>query len=91
MEKTLRQDYHARKLIIPQLNEHILPAGHQHGFRKWRCTTTALRRVQPLIQNGLNSQRPHERTIMVAIDMLKAFDKVNHRRLLNLIEDWVFN
>ena len=74
-------------LILPAFQETIQLADHQHGFRAGRCTTTALCKIVVQIANGLNMKRPNDRSILVALDLSKAFDMVSHDKLL----DDVFN
>lgn len=71
------------KLLLPIITENVELAEHQHGFRKLRSTTTALQLIQHQIQHGLNARRPHERTVMIALDMSKAFDTVSHSKLID--------
>ncbi len=59
-----------------------LPAAHyKRGFRKMHSTTTALTAITTRTSQGLNQQRPCERTILVALDLSKAFDTVSHATL----------
>ncbi|KAL1447470.1 hypothetical protein WDU94_012425 [Cyamophila willieti] len=69
-------------LILGILKEHLELADHQHGFRKNRSTTTALHHITDYIQRGLNERRPNKRTILVALDLSRAFDTVCHSILL---------
>ena len=62
-------------------------ADHQHGFRAGHSTTTALCEITTAIMDGLNSKRPHHRTVVVALDLSKAFDTVCHTKLLQDIYD----
>ncbi|WP_333764851.1 reverse transcriptase domain-containing protein [Streptomyces sp. IBSBF 2390] len=71
------------KLLLPLLASHLTPPRHQHGFRKAHSTTTALHTIYEHIQRGLNDNRPNKRTVMVALDLSKAFDTVDHVLLLN--------
>ena len=74
------------KLILPELQSAIQLKNHQHGFRKGRSTLTALHEISEHIKTGLNKRKPVDRTILVAIDLSKAFDTVNHEILFNDIK-----
>lgn len=74
------------QLIAPSINNNIVLATHQHGFRKGHSTTTALHLIHNQIQAGLNQKRPNHRTVMVALDLSKAFDTVSTGQLLDDIE-----
>ncbi|XP_049318515.1 probable RNA-directed DNA polymerase from transposon X-element isoform X1 [Bactrocera dorsalis] len=73
-------------LLLPTFTHHLSLASHQHGFRKVHNTTTALSVINAQIVRGLNQKPPCERTILVALDLSKAFDTVNHTTLLQDIE-----
>jgi len=70
-------------LLLPELSLHFTLADHQHGFRQHRSTTTALTEITTVISDNLNSKRPHLRTIVVALDLSKAFDMVDLGILLS--------
>ena len=70
-------------LILPELQAAVTLAPHQHGFRKGRSTLTALQEISEHITTGLNKAKPVDRTVMVAIDLSRAFNTVNHKSLLN--------
>ncbi|KAI5755231.1 hypothetical protein M8J77_015233 [Diaphorina citri] len=69
-------------ILLPCITDNITLAEHQHGFRKNFSTTTALHMLQNQISNGLNQERPCERSIMVALDLSKAFDSISIEILL---------
>ena len=48
-------------------------------------TTTALHAIHDHIQRGLNEKRPNKRTIMVALDLTRAFHTVNIGILMKII------
>ncbi len=73
-------------LLLPTFTHHLSLAEHQHGFRKVHSTTTALSVINAQIIHGLNQKPPCKRTILVALDLSKAFDTVNHTTLLEDIE-----
>lgn len=68
--------------LLPCIVENITLASHQHGFRKKHSTVTALHVMQDKINTGLNQKIPHKRTIMVAVDLSKAFDTISIELLL---------
>ena len=70
-------------LVLLSITPHIELAEHQHGFRKGRSTTTALHLIHDQIYRGLIGVRPCSRTIMVALDLKRAFDTVSHIRLFD--------
>ncbi|KAI5731922.1 hypothetical protein M8J77_018439 [Diaphorina citri] len=74
-------------LLLPHINDNTTLEDHQHGFRKNRSTTTALHLVHEQISNGLNQERPCKRTILVALDLTKAFDTISTEILLQDILD----
>ncbi|CAD7001691.1 unnamed protein product [Ceratitis capitata] len=73
-------------LLLPTFTHHLRPAAHQHGFRKVHSTITVINLINTQIFNGLNQNRPCARAILVALDLSKAFDKVNGSVLLTDIE-----
>ena len=66
-------------MILPFLKDHLPRHEHQHGFR---AATTALCEISTFITEGLNSTRPAQRSVLVALDISKAFDMVDHAILL---------
>ena len=78
-------------IILAPIQESISLADHQHGFRKGRSTMTALQDITDHVKFGLNRQKPVNRTVMVAVDLSRAFDTVNHETLIKDIADLPLN
>ena len=70
------------RLLLPYLNEHLDLDDSQHGFRAGRSPTSALLPLVTSVADGFNERKPAKRTIAVSIDLSKAFDSVNHDKLL---------
>ena len=70
------------RLILPTLTETLPIPDFQHGFRKKHSTVTALHDFNQAIAKGFNKKLPPDRTILLQIDMSKAFDMVSHNKLL---------
>ena len=73
------------------IQESIDFADHQYGFRKGQSILTALQAIFDHLTTGLNKSKPHDRTVLVAIDLSKAFDTVSHEFLLNDIAELPLN
>ena len=71
------------KVILPHITQNIPNKEHQHGFKQKHSTTTALHNINNTIIKGFNEKRPPARTVMVALDMSKAFDTVNIHTLIH--------
>ena len=78
-------------ILLPEITESIHLARHQHGFRKGHSTTTALHNINNFITEGLNKDKPVQRTVAVAIDLSRAFDTVDHDILLDDIDELQLN
>ena len=78
-------------ILHSQIEASVDLADHQHGFRKGRSTTTALQEITDHIKTGLNMKKPANRTVLVAVDLSKAFDTVNHETLLREISELNLN
>ena len=70
------------KIILPHITENIQINPHQHGFKTHHSTTTALHQLTNQITKGFNKLQPPDRTIIVSLDLSKAFDTVNIHTLI---------
>ena len=70
------------RLILPDLQTHLPIPDFQHGFRPKHSTVSALNDLNQDIAAGFNKSKPPHRTILLQIDMSKAFDMVSHDKLL---------
>jgi hypothetical protein len=70
------------KIILKHITQYIPNTQHQHGFKKQHSTTTALHTLHNTIARGFNETKPPNRTITAALDMSKAFDTINHNKLI---------
>ena len=65
-------------LLLPTVNNHLLPSADQHGFRPGHSTTSALLLLTSDMATGSNQWKHPHRTVYVAVDLTVAFDTVNH-------------
>ena len=70
-------------LMLTNVNTHLLPAFDQHGFRPGHSTTSALLQLTSDVATRFKSKET--RHICVAVDLMAAFDTVNHNVLLSKI------
>ena len=70
------------RLLLPTLQEHLPIPDFQHGFRKKHSTVSALNELNQDISGGFNQKKPANRTLLLQIDLSKAFDMVVHSKLL---------
>ena len=86
------------KVLLPCLQEHFPLTDHQHSFRSGCSTTTALNCVTHKISTGLNCPKPCKRTVLIALNLMSAFDTMSHEVLLgdiyhtnapNYIKKWL--
>jgi hypothetical protein len=80
------------RLLLPFINPPSLPlSSTQHGFRPFRSTTSCLFPLVKAADNGFNERKPPTRTAVVALDISKAFDLVDHTLLLKQLSDSSIN
>ena len=72
-------------LLLPIVNNHLLPFADQHGFRRGHFITYALLQLTSDIATCFNQWKPPHRTVCVAVDLTAEFDTVNHDVLLSKI------
>ena len=77
----------AEKAVVGQLFRHCsdnapLPV-HQSSYRQFHSTETALLKVQSDILSNMDKQ---EVTLLVLLDLSAAFDTVEHKILINILE-----
>src|SRR6476619_7234326 len=71
------------KIILPYITANILNNPHQHGFKTHHSTATALHQLTNQITQSFNKPQPPDRTIVVSLDLSKAFDTVNTHSLFH--------
>ena len=71
------------RLLLPTLTQHLPVPDIQHGFRKNHSTVSALSDFAIDIANGFNQPKPADRTLLLQVDLSKAFDMVSHEKLLH--------
>ena len=70
------------RLILPTLQQHLPVPDFQHGFRPKHSTISALNELNQDISTGFNAKKPPNRTVLLQIDLSKAFDMVDLNKLL---------
>ena len=70
------------RIILKRIQPHLPNKEYQHGYKRKHSTTTALQHLTNTIAQGFNKKRPPKRTILVAIDMSRAFDVIDHQKLI---------
>ena len=79
-------------ILVSNINKHLafdsILADCQHGFRSQRsCEIQLVQFVHDIISNLDGAvNRGHKQTDLIIMDFAKAFDKVQHRRLLHKLE-----
>ena len=70
------------KSLLPYITANIQNTPMQHGYKTQHSTVTALHTLNNTVANGFNHMAPPARTIIVALDMSKAFDTINIHTLI---------
>ena len=73
------------RLILLKTTPHIPLSPTQHGYRPHHSTTTLLTNLTQKVQDSINSRRPPHRTLLITIDISKAFDAISRPLLINKI------
>ena len=73
------------RLLLPLYADVFPLSPSQHGFRSQRSTVTCLLPLVTKIAQGFNDPKPPSRSAIVAIDISKAFDTIDHRLLLEVV------
>ena len=72
-------EYIVASNLTKHFNQHNILYDLQHGFRERRsCETQLIQLVEDLARN----MKTGKRTDLILLDLSKAFDKVNHLKLL---------
>ena len=75
------------KSLLPYITANIPNPPTQHGYKTQHSTVTALHTVNNSVAKEFNQMDPPARTITVALDMSKSFDKINvHTLIRNLLQ-----
>ena len=75
------------RLLLPTLQENLEVPDVQHGFRGQHSTVTALHDFNQAVSGGFNEKKPAKRTVLLQLDLSKAFDMVSHDKLLDDLND----
>ena len=73
------------------MTKHLPVPEFQHGFRKDHSTLTALNEFNDDITNGFNKKAPPDRTVLLQLDLSKAFDMVSHEERFKWIPASIFS
>ena len=75
------------RLNLPFLRVSLSSSPSQHGFKPRHSTISALLPLSTEIVRGFNEKKPATRTGLLCVDLSKAFDVVDHHRLLKKVGD----
>ena len=71
------------KILLPKIVPHMPKVSNQHGYKNRHSTVTALHEILDRVTAGFNKKAPPRRSVIVALDMSKAFDTVHLHRLID--------
>ena len=74
-----------REEIVAHIDRHELMSDSQHGFCKGRSCVTNLIEFQNRLTKWMDEGRPFD---VFWLDFAKAFDKVDHQRLINSVKSF---
>lgn len=66
------------RILLQHMMDGLPVIPNQHGFKPGHSTTTALLEIASTIVEGFNKPKPPKRTIVIQLDMSKAYDMVDH-------------
>ena len=75
------------RLLLPSLQQSLPIPDFQHGFRPQHSTVTALLDFTEHVASGFNEKCPPKRTVLLQIDLSKAFDMVNLEKLISDLQE----
>ena len=73
------------RLLLLILRVSLDSSPSQHGFKSRHSTVTALLPLATNVARGFNEKKPAIRTGLLCINLSKAYDVVDHHRLLKKI------
>ena len=73
------------RLVLTQANPHVPSNPSQHGYKPLHSTNTLLTDITQRVLDGINSARPPHRTVLVTLDISKAFDAIPRHNITNKI------
>jgi hypothetical protein len=75
------------RLLRPEIRSALPKAKSQHGYASFHSTITALLPFATRVAVGFNDIKPARRSALVALDISKAFDSMDHTILIEEISN----